>query len=404
MNNPTPSDAGAPKRLDLVSSEKNWDTSAKNESDAQVPRAQARFRHKVIAYSFVAVVILPFIFWTSYLFAVAEDQYDSNVAFSIRSEEVASAAAGILGAITQISSGTASDAEILYDFIQSQDMVEAVDRKLDLRKIYSKPMWDPVFTVSTDASIEDLIDYWKRMITVEYDSSAGIIAVGVRAFAPADANMVANEILAESDALVNRLSEQARADAIRHSLEDLAEAETHLRNLRQKLSRFRRENKMVDPEADIAGQMGLLSALQTELAQALVERDTLLSYVDEQDQRVVQSNRRIDAITARIAEERNNLGIAGPGTAPAVLLGQYEELLVDLEFANAAYTQALTNVSVARAEARRQTRYLAAHVKPTLSQEPQFPRRLTLSGIAALFLLVGWGLGVTFYYNIRDRR
>ena len=161
---------------------------------------------------------------------------------------------------------------------------------------------------------------------------------------------------------------------------------------------------MVDPEADIAGQMGLLSALQTELAQALVERDTLLSYVDEQDQRVVQSNRRIDAITARIAEERNNLGIAGPGTAPAVLLGQYEELLVDLEFANAAYTQALTNVSVARAEARRQTRYLAAHVKPTLSQEPQFPRRLTLSGIAALFLLVGWGLGVTFYYNIRDRR
>lgn len=404
MTNPIPSDPGSRKRLDLVSQMTNRATARQDRSDIPVPSATVRSRHRFIGYSFVAVVIIPFFLSTAYLFAVAKDQYASNVSFSIRSEEVASAAAGILGAITQINSGTANDAEILYDFILSQDMVEAVDRKLDLRRLYSKPSWDPVFTVATDATVEDLIDYWHRMVRIDYDTTAGIISVQTRAFTADDALSVTSAILAESADLVNRLSEQARRDAIRYSLEDLREAESNLRDLRQKLARFRRENKMVDPEADIAGQMGLLSALQSELAQALVERDTLLSYADQGDQRVIQSNRRIDAIRARIEEERNNLGIVGPDTAPAELLGQYEELLVDLEFASAAYTQALTNVAVARAEARRQTRYLAAHVQPTRAEDALYPRRFMLSGILALFLVVGWGIGVTLFYNIRDRR
>ena len=115
--------------------------------------------------------------------------------------------------------------------------------------------------------------------------------------------------------------------------------------------------------------MGLLNALQSELAQALVERDVLLSYADEGDQRVLQANRRIDAITARIEAERASLGIAGAtGTLPEVV-GTYEELLVDLEFANTAYTQTLAGLTAARAEARRQSRYLAPHVRADAGRE-----------------------------------
>ena len=50
--------------------------------------------------------------------------------------------------------------------------------------------------------------------------------------------------------------------------------------VRQRLADFRRANRIVDPSADAAGQMGLLNALQAELAQALVERDVLLSYAE----------------------------------------------------------------------------------------------------------------------------
>jgi capsular polysaccharide transport system permease protein len=211
-------------------------------------------------------------------------------------------------------------------------------------------------------------------------------------------------VLARSSALVNDLSEQAREDAVRFAREELAEAEANLAAMRLRLAEFRRANRLVDPSADVAGQMGLLNALQGELAQALVERDVLLSFVGEGDQRVAQSNRRIDAIRARIEDERASLGAPGTeGMLPDVV-GRYEELLVDLEFANAAYTQALAGLAAARAEARRQSRYLAAHVRPTLAESALYPRRLLLAGFAGLFLLLGWSALMLVYYNVRDNR
>ena len=78
-----------------------------------------------------------------------------EVAFSVRSEEVGAAAAGVLGALTQIGGGAASDAGILHDYIRSQEIVEAVDARLDLRAIWNRPGsgWrdgDPVFALGGD--------------------------------------------------------------------------------------------------------------------------------------------------------------------------------------------------------------------------------------------------------------
>ena len=342
-----------------------------------------------------------------YLYTRAADQYHSEVAFSIRSEDAGATAAGLLGALTQVSGGSASDTDILFEFIRSQQIVEQIDADLDLRRLYNKAEGDPVFTLGPDASIEDLLAHWGRMVDISYELSTGIIHVRANAFTPEDARAIAQAILAESSALVNRLSEQSRSDAIRYAIQDLEEVEVRLHAVRQRLADFRRENRIVDPSADVAGQMGLVNALSGELAQALVERDMLLSYADEGDQRVVQANRRVAAITDRIEEERANLGIAGVagagGTLPEVI-GTYEEMLVDLEFANTAYTQALASLAVARAEARRQSRYLAPHVEPTLAERALYPRRATILGLAGLFLILGWGIVMLIYYNVRDSR
>ena len=152
------------------------------------------------------------------------------------------------------------------------------------------------------------------------------------------------------------------------------------------------------------GQSGLLNALNAELAQALVDRDVLTSYAGEDDQRVVQADRRIAAITERIEDERATLGVTGvAGTLPEVV-GRYEELTVDLEFANAAYTQTLAGLAAARAEARRQSRYLVPHVQPTLAEQALYPQRVLIAGMAGLFLLLGWSVLMLVYYNVRDNR
>jgi capsular polysaccharide transport system permease protein len=352
----------------------------------------------------VLLVLVPFAASVWYLWARAADQYHSEVAFSIRSEQPGGAAAGLLGALTQIGGGSASDASILDEYIGSQRIVDEIDAELDLRAIYNRAPHDPVFTLGSDPSDEALLREWRRMVQVSYETQGGIIHVVAKAFTPEDAQAIAKAILARSGALVNQLSDQARADAVRFAHTELAESETNLRTMRQRLADFRRENRLVDPAADAAGQTGLLNALQDQLARALVDRDVMLSYADATDQRVIQVNRRIDAINARIEAERASLDGGGAGGALPDVLSSYQELQVDLEFANKAYVESLAGLTAARAEARRQSRYLAAHIEPTLATSSLYPRRLLLAGLVGLFLLLGWGIVTLVYYNVRDSR
>jgi capsular polysaccharide transport system permease protein len=119
---------------------------------------------------------------------------------------------------------------------------------------------------------------------------------------------------------------------------------------------------------------------------------------------VVQADRRIAAITARIEDERSTLDLTGVAGSLPEVVGRYEELLVDLEFASTAYTQTLAGLAAARAEARRQSRYLAPHVRPTLAESALYPRRALLAGLAGGFLLLGWMILMLVYYNVRDNR
>ncbi len=57
--------------------------------------------------------------------------------------------------------------------------------------------------------------------------------------------------------------------------EDLDLALERLKAAREALTAFRLANQIVDPNADIQGQMGLLNTLQAQQAEALIEFDLL---------------------------------------------------------------------------------------------------------------------------------
>ena len=364
-------------------------------------RMKARYR--AIIATFVMLVILPVAIVATYLFAVAKDQYQSTASFSIRSEEANAAVTGLLGALTQVSSGSASDPDILFEYIRSQDIVSELDTEINLTALFRKAPGDPVYNLADGATIEDLYDQWMRMISVVHESNNGILEVEARAFTPEDAQTIVAAIVGKSSTLVNKLSRVAHDDAIRFAMEELTEAENALFALRQKLTIFRRTNQIVDPVSDAQGQLGILQALQTELARALIEQDTLSSFAQPNDPRIASNDIRIQAITKRIDAERDALQ-GSVSDSKLDLFSEYEDLLVQQEFANASYTQALAAVATARAEARRQTRYVAVHVEPTLAEQSQYPQRYVIVVLTALFAMLAWAILVLGYYNVRDNR
>jgi capsular polysaccharide transport system permease protein len=372
------------------------------------PAAMKR-RHWGILFSFILMVLMPIAAVVLYLYVVAEDQYHSISGFTVRSQEESSANQLLSGLASFAGGSVATDSDILYEFIQSQEMVEAVDKRIALRPHYAQHRpGDWFYALKPDASREDLIAYWNRMVGISYDSGTGLIEVEVRAFDPETAREINRAIVSESQNRINALNQQAREDAMRYARADLEEALELLRSAREDLTSFRTRSQIVDPERDIQTRMGVMTNLQQQLAEALVEYDILRGGTLGNDPRVRDLERRIDVIRERIQIERQNFASSsretgGLGQDYPSLIAEFERLTVDREYAEELYFASLTALEVARDEAVRQSRYLATYITPTLAEEAAYPKRAVLAGLVALFLLLAWSIAVLIYYSIRDR-
>jgi capsular polysaccharide transport system permease protein len=371
-------------------------------------KATMRKRHWGVAYSFIAIVLLPLVVIGYYLVEHATDQYSSVAGFSVRQEENTGAAEMLGGLASFVGGGSDGEADMLYQYIQSQDLVAAIDERLDLKGHYTTHYdTDPVFSLKPGVTIEGLLDYWQRIVRVSYDSTTGLITLNVLAFEPEMARTLAQEIIDESQTLVNELNATARADTLRYAEQDLADSVARLKAAREALVHFRTETQIVDPESDLRGRMGVLNSLQQQLAQALIDYDLVAQGSSASDPRVTQALRRIEVIRERISEERATFAAddsdAGTEGYP-MLLAEYESLVVDREFAEETYRAALASLDIARANAARQSRYLATYVKPTLPQRADYPQRLIIFGISGLFLLLFWAILSLMFYAVRDRK
>ena len=377
------------------------------------PAKPARFRRRHVALmgTFLLMVVLPAALAGWYLWTRAADQYASYAGFSVRSEGGTAGAPlieGLLGGPLGGGGGATSDPDILYEFLTSQTLVAEIDAELDLVGLWSRPReQDPVFSYDPDGTIEDLRDHWDRMVQISYDSNGGLIDMRVLAFDAAEATLIAQTVLEKSSDMINALADTARADVTAYAREDLEEAETRLKAAREAVTRFRQENRMVDPTADVQTQAGLLATLEGQLVEAMIELDLLRDSAGEADPRVQNLQRRVAAIEARMEEERDRTGPANPtgdARAMADVVGEFERLTVEREFAERTYLSALSVFEAARAEAGRKSRYLATHVTPTTAETPRYPRRAMLLSLVVGFAFLAWAVLVMVGYSLRDRR
>lgn len=372
----------------------------------RVRTSRLRTRHMVLMVSFVLMVMIPSALSAWYLWFKAADQYASTVSFSVRQEQ-SSSAISLLGALPSLSGSSSADTDIIYDYINSQQLVAEIEAELKVSQIWSQPEGDLIYAYDPSGTIEDLTDYWRDMVKVYYDSVTRLIEVRVLAFSPEEAQVITRLIFDKSTELVNKLNAISRADAVRYATEELKETEGRLREARQAMTTFRARNQIIDPTSAVTGQSMVLQQLQQELVKTQIELGLLSGTGLSDDPRRPVMEKRIAVIEQQMELERKKLGVGEngePGSAMVSIVSEYERLFVDLEFAEGAYRAARAAYDVAQAESRRRTRYLAAHVVPTMAESSRFPERGVTWAVLSVFLLLTWSILSLVYYAVRDRR
>ncbi len=359
--------------------------------------------------SFFLIVLGPVIACLWYLETRAADRYASHAAFSIRSNNSAPALE-IFGAVTKLGGGsTTTDGQILYDFIQSQQIVEQIRASIPLEQLWNNAERDLLFTLGEDQPVEELHDHWERMVDISLDSATGILALETQAFAPEESLMIAEAILTASGNLVNQLSDGAREDAVRFAAIERDAAEAKLRDIRTRLRSFRDLEQEVDPTQNAKAALSLVATLEEERARTQVRLDQFSGTLNDQAPRVQSLTRRLSTLDEQIAHERTRLGRGASGNDPSNralsdVVGDYEELLVDREFAEQTFRLALATYEQAQTEARRRHRHLAVHVRPTLSERADHPDKAVWLATVGLAGFALWAVLALIIGNIRERR
>lgn len=369
-----------------------------------------RLRHAVIVGSFVAFVAIPATLASVYMIFVAADQYHSSASFSVRSIEAAGAP-DILGMFSQASTGnTLSDSYILMDFVRSERMLAEVEKNFDLEKIYAARGVDYFYGMAAGMPVESKLEYWRKMIDINFDHASGIMQLQVKAFDPLQSQEIAKFVIKQGEALINDLSASARDGVLRSAQDEMHRAENRLAKARAGVRQYRDASQEVDPVegAKLAAQ--LIGGLEAQLVQMNADLATAKTQMSDDTPRMRVLKARIASVEEQLASERQRLGSGNTGGLSSDANGdvagriqKYEALETEREFAERAYTASLGSLEKARIEASNKQRYLAVFIEPTLSQLAQYPARFLNSFMVALGLLFAWGVFVMGYYNIRDR-
>lgn len=370
-----------------------------------------------VPISIAVCVLLPTLIAALFYLFVASDRFISEARFAVRSNETQ--AIDALGMITGMpSSQIVSDSYIVADYIESRDMVDELLRRLPLRSLYADG--DYVSRVGNGVTLEELIEYWQKRIDVYYDSTKNTISVEVQAFNPTDADRIAREVVDIVRILVNDLSAQARRDAVQFAAAEVARAELRVRGVRDDLLAFRIANNELDPTQTAEATLGIAAQLEAERSKLASELASLSGYLADDAPSIQMLKSRITALAGEVARIQGQIsvgaGIDGmrgsqqaatdPGApasnAMANVIGEYQELMLNQEFAEKAYTAAMASLERARAEASRTQTYLAIYGQPSVAQEATYPRRWLNIWVVFALSSILWAIGVLGFLTVRD--
>ncbi|MFD1702413.1 hypothetical protein ACFSCV_05275 [Methylopila henanensis] len=390
-------------------------------SEGQLPRPAARpvaakAKRSLLKISAMLAIGLPTALATVYYGLIASPQYIAEAKFAVRGAEESSAGA-MAGGLSQLAglstaASTASDSFIVAQFVESRQLVDSLQKSVDLRSAYTRDGADFLARYrpyGTDDTSEHLAGYWNSVSHVYYEPISGIISFNVRAFTREDALKIARETVRESEELVNKLSARAREDAIFDSKQELSRAELRLKFARKAIQDFRDREGAVDPAKSAESQLTIVSTLEADLAKQEADMASATAFLSKDAPTVRVMRNKIDALKRRIEIERAKIGSleaqAKKETARPLLstsFSEFEELQTERDFAQKSYEAALASVESARMRAERQSRYLATFVEPRLPEDSMYPLRMQSILLVALCAAIAWAIGVLVFYGIRD--
>lgn len=348
-------------------------------------------------------IFVPALISFLYFLFFASPMYISQSSFAIRSAESGMPSGGDLASMLFKTPGSSNDVYILEDYTNSLDIIQSIDGELNVVKHYTDRAHDIISRLWQNPTHDELVKYWKRVVSPALDPDTGIIVLTTRAYTPEMAQALNKAVLTRSEALVNAMNERAQSDAVELANKEIARAEERVRKAQEAMRTFRDSHTMLDPKVTAQGLLGVLTSLEAEATSLRTKLREAESFMHKDSSHIKSLKQSLVAVEQQIEEETSRVaGSVSPQSNLNSIVGKYEDLVLEAEFAQKQLVSAMASLEQARIQQSAQSRYVVAYQQPTLPDESLYPRPYLFALYIFLGTLILLGIMSLVWASIRE--
>lgn len=161
------------------------------------------------------IILTPMAVLLIYLAIFSQPRYMSESKVAIkRSDDLNSGSLNFGLLLGASNPSSAEDALYLKEYINSPDMLAALDKQLNFREAFSHSGLDFLNHLSKDETAEGFLKYYKDRINVSYDDKTGLLNIQTQGFSPEFALKFNQTVLKESERFINEMSHPSRVTSL----------------------------------------------------------------------------------------------------------------------------------------------------------------------------------------------
>jgi capsular polysaccharide transport system permease protein len=334
-------------------------------------------------------VFMPWVLFSLYQLFIAAPRFESQSKVIIKQPDGMATMDPSMALLSGLGVNTSNtDIQLVKLFIESVDMVEYLDNKLQLSDHYDSSELSLLSKLYTIDNKDDLYAIYNRYISVEIDDPSGAIIVKVQAYDSVYSQRLNNEIVNHSEQFINSIGHKLAKMQLKFINKEHKLIEVKLHKAKSELLSFQRKYDLLDPEAEGIAIQSITYGLETRLTTSTTELKTLQSVMSDSSPLVIAKKAELKVLREQINIERQRLsvGTKGEGNIVSEILSEYSDLKINLELSLKAYISSQISLEKSRIEAYRQLKHLLIIESPTQPINNQYPK--TAYNILLAFIIL----------------
>lgn len=355
-------------------------------------------KHRIFSAALAASLLV-----ACYWLLVASDRYVSTAHVLIQKTDLPGGQSmdfsSILGGV---GGANRSDQLLLRDHLLSVDMLQKLDRSLNLRQHYSSTQRDLLSRMwGADRSMEWFYRHYLSRVSIELDDYSGVLMIKVQAYDAAMSQAIARALVAEGEQFMNQLAHQLAMAQVNFLEQQVLQMGERTKKARMAVLAYQDRKGLVSPAATAENLSAIVAQLEAKRSDLQTQRAGLQAYLVNSHPNVVMLTQQIDAVERQIASERAKLA-APKGSKLNRTVEEFQRLEAEAKFAQDVYQTALVALEKGRVEATRTLKKVSVLQSPTMPEYALEPRRIYNSVVFLLVALLLAGVVSLVLAIVRD--